>query len=244
MVAGCAVVGWVGHEFGLANPNVLMIFLAGVAFVAARFAHGPAIAAAILSVLIFDFLFVEPTFKFVPSDIQYFVNLGVLLGIAILISELTSRLQSQLRDSQDHEHHTEELFHASQQRERRTAALYQISQQLTRSPGSADLLLTAGEQLSRAFDSEVVIYLCGPDQAFRPCFGQFPSSVNIDNTVKWVAKNRQAAGLDAETSSELTIRFVPMIGSQRTIGVLGVRPNNLQRFRDTEDAACWKPARI
>ena len=45
---------------GLADANIVMIFLAGVAFVAARLGRGPAIAASVASVLVFDFFFVPP----------------------------------------------------------------------------------------------------------------------------------------------------------------------------------------
>src|SRR5436190_482270 len=84
VVAVCGLVSWLAHELGLSNANVVMIFLAGVALVAARFGHGPAILSAILSVLVFDYFFVEPIFSFAPSDTQYFVDLAVMLGIAVL----------------------------------------------------------------------------------------------------------------------------------------------------------------
>ena len=74
-----------------------MILLAGVAFVAFKFGHGPAVFAAICSVAVFDFFYVMPTYSFAPSDAQYFVTLVVMLGIGILISELTARQQEQLR---------------------------------------------------------------------------------------------------------------------------------------------------
>ena len=38
----------------LTEANIVMIFLAGVAFVAARFGRGPAIFAAVFGVLVFD----------------------------------------------------------------------------------------------------------------------------------------------------------------------------------------------
>jgi K+-sensing histidine kinase KdpD len=101
VVAACALVSWGSHALGLTEANVVMIFLTGVALVAARLGHGPATAAAILSVLVFDFFFVKPVFGFNPSDAQYFITLSVMLGIGILISELVARRdQSQLEVQQ------------------------------------------------------------------------------------------------------------------------------------------------
>ena len=55
---------------------------------------------------------------------------GVMLGIGLLISELTARLRSQLR--------------ASQQREHRTAQLYRLTRQLSELAGTDFLVSTAG----------------------------------------------------------------------------------------------------
>ena len=109
VVAICSLLGWGASSFGLTSANIVMIFLAGVATVAARFGHGPAIMAAIVSVLVFDYFFVPPIYSLAPSDAQYFVDLAVMLGIGLLISELTARLQSQLREAQERERRTVEL---------------------------------------------------------------------------------------------------------------------------------------
>ena len=77
-----------------------MVFLVGVAVVAARLGRGPAIVAAIVSVLSFDFFFVQPYLTFAVSDTQYFITFGVMLGIGLLISELTAQLRSRLAASQ------------------------------------------------------------------------------------------------------------------------------------------------
>src|SRR4051812_31897422 len=79
IVALCGLAGWGAHLAGLANANIVMIFLAGVALAAARLGHGPAIASAIFSVLVFDYFFVPPVLSFAPTDAEYFVDLSVML---------------------------------------------------------------------------------------------------------------------------------------------------------------------
>jgi len=56
----CTLIGWASQGWGLSQANVAMIFLLGVAYVAARYGRGPAIAASLASVLVFDFFFVHP----------------------------------------------------------------------------------------------------------------------------------------------------------------------------------------
>src|SRR5437016_10574822 len=97
VVVICELLGLAASSAGLADSNIVMIFLAGVALVSARMGRGPSVAAAIASVLVFDFFFVAPRFTFAVSDSQYLITFSVMLGIGLLISGLTSRLQTQLR---------------------------------------------------------------------------------------------------------------------------------------------------
>jgi len=109
VVGVCSLLGWGTSALGLTSANIVMVFLAGVATAAACFGHGPAIMAAVLSVLVFDYFFVPPILSFAPTDAQYFVDMAVMLGIGLLISELTARLQSQVRQAQERERKTLEL---------------------------------------------------------------------------------------------------------------------------------------
>ena len=200
-----------------------MIFLSGVALVAARYGRGPSIASAIASVLVFDFFFVPPYFTFAVSDVEYVITFVVMLGIGLLISELTSRLQAQL--------------HASQQQEHRTAQLYRMTRQLTELAGSEFLVRTAGRQLAEIFDGEVVIFLREPNGSLALRYGENTSVAQQQvNAVvaQWVTSNNKMAGAGTDTLPNATALFAPMIGSQRTVGALGVRPTDESRLRDPD----------
>ncbi|MCE9546759.1 MAG: DUF4118 domain-containing protein [Planctomycetia bacterium] len=72
----CCLFGSVSHSLGLTDANIVMIYLAGVVLVAALFGRGPAITMAILSVLVFDFFFVHPSFTLTSTETQYFLTLA------------------------------------------------------------------------------------------------------------------------------------------------------------------------
>jgi two-component system sensor histidine kinase KdpD len=93
----CSLIGAGFFWLGLAEANIVMVFLLGVAYVAVFEGRGPAIAASIVSVLVVDFCFVPPYLTFAVSDTQYFITFGVMLGIGLLISTLTARVREQLR---------------------------------------------------------------------------------------------------------------------------------------------------
>ena len=58
------------------RANLVMVYLLGVMWAALRLGRGPAIFASVLSVFLFDFLFVPPRFTLGVSDSQYLVTLG------------------------------------------------------------------------------------------------------------------------------------------------------------------------
>jgi len=157
VVALCSFLGWISHWRHLTEANIVMIFLAGVAIVAARQVRGPAVLAAVLSVLVFDFFFVTPSFSFAFNDAQYFITLAVMLGIGVLISQLTAKLQSQLQDTK--------------RRERRAAQLYHMTRALNELSQTDVLIRKAGELLMQIFDGDAVIYLNDSSTALELKFG-------------------------------------------------------------------------
>ena len=98
------------------STNIVMVYLLGTVLVAARFGRGPSALAALLSVALFDFLFVPPRFSFAVSDTQYVITFAVMLTTALLISHLAARGKRQAS--------------VARQRERRAAELYALSREL------------------------------------------------------------------------------------------------------------------
>ncbi|MBC7821623.1 MAG: DUF4118 domain-containing protein [Planctomycetaceae bacterium] len=222
VVAACGLVGWSFVGLRLDETNIVMVFLLGVAIVAAWLGRGPAIAAAVASVLVFDFCFIPPYFSFAVSDAQYVLTFAVMLGIGLLISTLTSRVQQQLQ--------------LSRQQERRTAALYRLTRQLSELVGSDFLVQTAGRQLAEMFSGEVVILL-RIENGVELRFGQQTSIAALPvNTVvaQWVAEHSQLAGAGTDTLPNATALFVPLVGSQQTVGAVGVKSTDADRFLDPE----------
>ena len=223
IVACCVLLGWLAHFWGLAEANIVMIFLAGVALVATRLGRGPAVAAAIVSVSLFDFCFVPPYLTFAVSDTEYVITFAVMLGIGLLISGLASRQRSQLK--------------ASQQQERRTGQLFRMTRQLSELSGTEFLIRTAGHQLEEIFDGEVVIYIREADQGLVARYGETSEiathPVNLD-VARWVTESGKLAGASTDTLPNATALFVPLTGSRGTAGAVGIRPREANRFLDPD----------
>jgi len=81
--------------------NIAMVYLLAVVAVALRFTRAPTILTSVLSVAAFDYFFVPPSGTFSVEDPQYVVTFAIMLGVGLIVSQLTSsvraRAQAQAR---------------------------------------------------------------------------------------------------------------------------------------------------
>ena len=211
VLAGSLVAAWL-HHLQLAEANIVMIFLAVVAFVAFRFGRGPAIWASVTSVLIFDVFFVPPELSLTVHDTQYLFTFAVLLAIGILISTLTARLQAQLG--------------SGTQRERRTLALFRLGKQLSALAGDVFLVGAAGQHLREMVGGEVAIYLKDDKNLPVVALGEQTSIAKhpvSGPAAHWVMTHDQIAGRGTDTLPNAAALFVPLSGSQQPLGAIAVR---------------------
>jgi K+-sensing histidine kinase KdpD len=94
IVAACTALSGLSHWGALTEANMWMIFLAGTLLTALRFGHGPAMLAFGLSAASMSFFFLHPKFEFQFSDKQYFITIGIMGAVGVLISQIASRLQT------------------------------------------------------------------------------------------------------------------------------------------------------
>ncbi len=219
IIAGCGLMSQLFFALGLAEANQVMVFLAGVVLASYYCGRGPAIFASITAVLAFDFFFVPPFLTFAVADTQYLLTFAVMLGIGLLISTLTSGLKRQIASSRI--------------RELRISAMYQLGKQLSSSSGEIFLVSAAGKQIAEMLGGEVVIYRSVKDQLPRLAFGEGTTiarhQVSLP-TAQWVIAHDQLAGAGTDTLPNAIALFLPLSASQETVGALGVRADQMERF--------------
>lgn len=222
IVAICTAAAAIGQWLHSTEANVVMLFLLGVAATAYLYGRGPGIFAAITSVLLFDFIFVPPFYTFAISDVQYVITFAVMLIIGLAISTLTTRLTDQLAVAKRQEH--------------RTSSLFQLTKQLSEVQGTDFLAGIAVKRVSEIFDGEVVVYTFDQGKLLLRSGGSTSIAVHPQSPLvaQWVAEHEQMAGFGTETLPSVPALFLPLIGSQRTVGTLGVCSSNSQRLLDPE----------
>lgn len=206
-----------------AAANLIMMYLITVIGIAIRWGRGPSVLASILSVAAFDFFFVPPYFSFAVSDIQYLLTFGVMLVVALVISNLAVRLNQQAE--------------LARYRERRTGVLYTMSRDLATHRGTGMLAQLAAKHLRDVFDAQVAIFLADADKRVQLQRGEllvFELEPKEAGVAQWVYDHNERAGLGTDTLPGASALYLPLVCSTGPIGVIALRPKDAALLLDPE----------
>ena len=152
----CLAVGLVLENY-FHPANLVMVFLAGVAYVSARHPLPVAVATVLASLLAYDLIFIEPRWSLKPIDPQNWVALVVMLGVGLLISRLAAHGREQAALAMERAQFEKRSHEAALETERerlRNTLLAGISHDfrtpLTTIMGNATTLLLQGSLLDEA----------------------------------------------------------------------------------------------
>jgi two-component system sensor histidine kinase KdpD len=209
----------------LAPIDVAMLYLLAVVFVAARYRQAPAILTSILSIALFDFLFVPPYYTFNVEDSRFFLTFAVMLVVALTMTRLTARIRDPAL--------------AAQAGERRTAALYAMDRELRGAATRSAVVAVATPHLGRAVSGEAAIALVDEPPApgvppAWPTEGVF-DSMPVRVTASWAYERGESAGSGTHHGAETEALVVPLTTPDRTLGVVAVRPEPPGRTIDEDE---------
>ncbi|SER45334.1 DUF4118 domain-containing protein [Giesbergeria anulus] len=190
--------------------NIVMLFLLAVVGVGLRFGRGPAVLAAFLGVLLFDFFFVAPRFSFAVSDVQYLVTFGVMLVVALVIGQLTAGLKVQAE--------------AATQREHRVRSLYEMSRDLSAALLSEQVAEIGARFLASEFQARSTLLAADEQDRLEALPG---GNATVDMGVaQWAFDRAEAAGLGTDTLPSTSCLVLPLKAPMRVRGVLALEPGD------------------
>jgi two-component system, OmpR family, sensor histidine kinase KdpD len=200
--------------------NLVMVYLLGATIAALRLGRGPASVTAIVNVAAFDFCFVPPRYTFAVSDFQYVVTFAVMLIVALIIATLVASVRAQSR--------------VAGARERRTSLLYAMSRELVATRTLENLARVAIKHVAETFASEAVVLV--PESATGPLL--HPHGLPVAGSLhgadlsvaQWVYTHGRPAGMGTDTLPAASAQYLPLNGTNRTFGVLAVRPSQRRRL--------------
>jgi len=192
--------------------NIVMIFLLAVVLVAVKLGRGPAVLAAFLSVLLFDFFFVPPRFSFAVSDMQYLFMFAIMLVVALTTGQLTARLKYQAQ--------------IAMSRELRSRSLYEMARELSAALIREQIIDIATRYMDKNFSSNIALILTD-DRDQLHIEANKVSGLQIDTgIVQWAYDHGQPAGLGTDTLPGSKILYLPLQAPMRIRGVLAVEPKD------------------
>lgn len=202
--------------------DIAMVLLLGVVLVASRLGRGASVAASVLGIAAFDFLFVPPYYTFAVADSSFFFTFGVMLLVALTMSGLTTTIRQQAIEAR--------------QGEARTVALFALSRELAEAESREAIVGIAARHAGVAGAGTAMIVLAD-EVGLEDGVPRWPAGGLFEETAArvaagWAYLNGEAAGAGTRHGAVGDVLVVPLRGS-RTLGVLALRPDPADR-RPTE----------
>ena len=197
-------------------PAADMVYLAGVVSVAAAWGTGPALLTAGLSVLAWDFFFIEPVYALSIANPRDIITAVVFAAVAILTGGLAGRVRGEAKAAAARIEGLRRIAAFSRRLgvpATETDLLGEIARQAAGLAGDA-LVLVSG------LEDDLILGAAEPaDAATNPVLDEGAWAA-----ARWAVANGANAGQGTRTLPSAAWRFIPMHTARGVLGALGVRP--------------------
>jgi two-component system sensor histidine kinase KdpD len=134
---------------GFDLANVAMLYMLTVLLAGVQWGRGPAIVAAILNVIAFDFFFVPPRYHLIPSRYPVLPHFRRDAGVGIVIGQLAGGIRFQAQ--------------VASHREKRARTLYEFARDLAQFQTTSEVIRHTEDFMGRKFRARVSVLV--PDAA-------------------------------------------------------------------------------
>lgn len=200
--------------------NIVMLLMLAVVGVALLFGRGPAVLAAIVNVLAFDFFFVPPRFTLAVSDAPYLFTFVVMLIVGLVVGQLTARLGHQAR--------------FASRGEERARHLFEMARDLSAALAPEQVIEIGERYVMAAKSGRAAVLMLDDDETLRP-IAPGTSRPTVDMAIaRWCVDHAEPAGIGTDTLPAAGALYLPLKAPVRTRGVLVVQPDNPDQMMTPE----------
>lgn len=211
--AGVITIGAYQMHRIFTNLDVVMIYLIGVMVTATWLGRWPSLLCSALSVAAFDFFFVDPKFTFAVSDLRYSLTFFVMFVAGFVISSLAGKLREQLSLSRRREHETQ-IF-------------YDLTKELTATRTRKEMSEAIIRRIFETIGADVCIWYPDERGFLEIAYGEEGGDHFKEAMIaKWSYEHAQAAGLGTDTMPSSSRYYIPIRGTNMTMGVVGIKPKD------------------
>jgi two-component system sensor histidine kinase KdpD len=186
-----------------------LVFLLTVVLLAVVVERGPALVAAALSALSWDYFFLPPVFAFRLIHFEDVMLLGMYFVVALVLGQLTARIRAQEEAERD--------------REERATALYLLTRELSQATSLDHLVQIIVHQVESVFGAQVVILIPDSLEALKVHRASTLQLTSLDQTrLASTLEQRQGPTLTEHFQIE-DLLYMPVDSSRHPVALFGLR---------------------
>ena len=197
-----------------------LIFLSHIIYISAYYSKIASMTVSILSALVWNYIFIPPRFTFIISKTEDIMVYLVFFIVAIVTSNLSSKL------------HEKEKF--LKKRERRLELLYELSQEIVNNPDFERVMFKLAKYIGNYFNSEAMLFIYDGEQETSNIYPNRDLDINEQEITSWVINNGIAAGKGTDTFSDSEYHFYPINSTNRIEGVIILKVGS-KRIAENEE---------
>ncbi len=212
----CTLISWLFESLHYTLDNIITVYIFGV-LLNAMITKGRLMSAfsAVSSVLLFNFLFVEPKYSFTVHQRGYPITLLIMFVAAMATSTLTKRLKEQ--------------GSAAIKKTYRTEILLETSQKLQQAKSETEILKGMTRQIQKLLDRPVCLFVANNQTLEKPLVISQDmnfEALSVDDTemgvATWVYQNGKRAGNGTSTLSASRYLYLAVRGKAVVYAVVGI----------------------
>lgn len=145
ILAACSLIGFMFFSFRLSEANIISIYIIGILLISSitsSWVYGT--VSSVCGVLLFNFLYADPTFNFNVYDLQYSITMVVMLVASLITNYVMMLFRGQL---------DREMLEI-----RRLDILLETSQHLQQAQDVDDIFTVALTQLHKMFEHAILLF--------------------------------------------------------------------------------------
>ena len=212
------LIGLAFTQLGFSEANIITVFILGVLIISVT-TVSPLYSAlgSLMSVLLFNWFFIEPRFSFHTYEAEYAVTFLIMLITSIIAGTLANRIKFNSRQS------AREAFRAK--------VLFDTNQLLQKTDSADEIIRITARQITTLLDKDIVIFPRKNDRelddglAFQSTHSiADPNSEDSDERkiASWVFSNQTAAGLNMESFSSAKSQYHAILLNSYCYGVISI----------------------
>jgi two-component system sensor histidine kinase KdpD len=230
IMVACTSISLLFDSVGFSEANIITIFILGVLIISNQ-TKGRIYGAvsSLIGVLLFNFFFTEPKYTFNAYDSGYLVTFIIMIIASLITTTLTTRVKNQADTSAIIAY--------------RTKVLLDANRELQKANNLDDIALKSQTQIYKFLNKPVIFYTVSEKKILK-CYTykleegnkleEKYIGVDENAVVNWVIRNKKRAGIGTETLPGSKAFYIPLIGQDTVLAVVGIVIRNHEEIESGE----------